>query len=82
MPLIMPEAKVLLDALGRGRRRRAEKMGAKLDTVRPVVDPPPARLHELAGANGRRAPRWRGGSTLGGGGGVCFDPGSMEHRAI
>ena len=44
---------VLLDALGRGRRRRAEEIGAKLYAVRPVVDPPPARLHELAGADGR-----------------------------
>ena len=24
-----------------------------MPAVRPVVDPPPARLHELAGANGR-----------------------------
>ena len=45
---------VLLDALGRGRRRRAEEIGAKLYAVRPVVDPPPARLHEFAGANRRR----------------------------
>ncbi len=44
---------VLLDALGRGRRRRAQEIGAELHAVRPVVDPPPARLDELAGADGR-----------------------------
>ena len=44
---------VLLDALGGGRRRRAQEIGAELHAVRPVVDPPPARLHELAGADRR-----------------------------
>jgi hypothetical protein len=44
---------VLLDALGRGRRRRAQEICAKLYAVRSVVDPPSARLHELAGADGR-----------------------------
>jgi hypothetical protein len=27
-----------------------QEIGAELDAVRAVVDPPPARLHELAGA--------------------------------
>ena len=45
---------VLLDALGRGRRRRAQEIGAELHAVRPVVDPPAARLDELAGADRRR----------------------------
>ena len=43
---------VLLDALGRGRRRRAQEVGAKLYAVGSVVNPPAARLHELAGADG------------------------------
>ena len=44
--------KVLLDALGGGRRRRAQEVGAELHAVRPVVDPPAARLDELAGTDG------------------------------
>ena len=74
MPLIMPEAEVLLDALGRGRRRRAEKMGAKLYTVRPVVDPPPARLHELAGADGRSVADDRDQIAMA----ACLDPQHAE----
>ena len=31
----------------------AQEIGAELHTVRPVVDPPAARLHELAGTDGR-----------------------------
>ena len=44
---------VLLDALGGGRRCRAQEIGAELHAVRPVVDPPAARLDELAGADRR-----------------------------
>jgi hypothetical protein len=39
---------VLLDALGRGRRRRAEEVATKLYAVRPVNDPPSARTNSPA----------------------------------
>ena len=42
---------VLLDALGGGGWRRAEEVRPELHTVRPIVDPPAARLHELTGAD-------------------------------
>ena len=45
---------VLLDALGRSRRRCAQEVGAELHAVRPIVDPPAARLDELAGTDCRR----------------------------
>ena len=44
---------VLLDALGGGRRCRAQKIGAELHAVGPIVDPAAARLDELAGADRR-----------------------------
>ena len=44
---------VLLDALGRRGRRRAQEVGAELHAMRPVVDPPAACLDELAGADRR-----------------------------
>ena len=46
-----PRGEILLDALGGGRRRRTQKVGAELHTVRAVVDPPAARLDELAGTD-------------------------------
>ena len=51
MPLIIPEANFSMPSAvvgGAARRNRLE-----LHAVRPVVDPPAARLHELAGADGR-----------------------------
>ena len=46
-------SEILLDPLGGGRRRRAQEIGAELHPVRAVVDPPAARLHELAGTDCR-----------------------------
>src|SRR5512132_2583160 len=47
-------SEILLDALGRRRRRRTQEVGAELHAVRPIVDPPATRLDELAGADRRR----------------------------
>jgi len=47
-------AKILLDPLGRRRRRGLEERGSELDPMRAVIDPAPARLDELTGRDHRR----------------------------
>src|SRR5271169_2511103 len=47
-------ARILLDPLGRRRRRGLEERGSEFDAVRAVVDPAAAGLHELAGRDHRR----------------------------
>src|SRR5271166_1200702 len=49
-----PGAQILLDPLGRRRRRGLEERGPELDAVGAVVDPAAAGLHELAGRDHRR----------------------------
>src|SRR5215472_3788154 len=51
-----PGAQIFLDALDCCRGRSLEKRGFKLDAVRAVVDPGPARLDELAGRDHRSIP--------------------------
>src|SRR5689334_21672297 len=47
-------AEIFLDPLSRGWRCSLEERGFGLDPARTVVDPGPARLHELAGRYHRR----------------------------
>ena len=51
MPLDHARAEVLLDLLGRGRRRCTQEGRFELRSVRPVVDPDARRLNEFAGAD-------------------------------
>ena len=46
-------AEIFLDPLDRGRRRGFEERRPELDAARAIVDPGPARLHELTGRGHR-----------------------------